>query len=125
MSAVLWVALGGGLGSAARYTFNATLTRWLGDQFPWGILLANVLGCFVMGLVAACLLRLPMNDTPRLFIATGFLGGFTTFSAFAFDTLKLVQSGQSADAIVYVLASVLLSLLAVVLGFALARLVLA
>jgi fluoride exporter len=124
VNAVLLVAAGGALGAVARFGFNDLVTRLLGNAFPWGILLVNVLGCCVMGALAAALLRIPGNDTMRLFWATGVLGGFTTFSAFALDTLKLVQGGQATNAIIYVVASVLLSLLAVVIGFALARVML-
>ena len=125
MSGFLWVAAGGALGSVTRHAMNLGITRVAGPGFPWGILLINGLGCLVMGMVAAGLLRLPLPDAVRLFLATGFLGGFTTFSAFALDTMKLVQSGQSGLAAVYVLASVALSLSAVFLGFLLMRLVLA
>lgn len=120
MAAVMWVALGGAAGSAVRHLFNNGVTRLLGEGFPWGILAINVVGCFAMGLLAAATLR-GGNDTMRLFLATGFLGGFTTFSAFALDTMKLVQGGQGSFAFAYVAGSVGLSLLAVFAGFAVLR----
>jgi fluoride exporter len=117
VNALVWVAAGGALGSATRHLMNTGISRLVGANFPWGILLVNAIGCFVMGMVAAGLLRLALPDAVRLFLATGFLGGFTTFSAFALDTMKLVQSGQTGLAAVYVLSSVLLSLAAVFIGF--------
>ena len=125
MNGLLWVAAGGAIGSVARHGLNIVVSRTIGAGFPWGILLINICGCLVMGMVAAGLLRLPMPDAARLFLATGILGGFTTFSAFALDTMKLVQAGQTGLAALYVLASVSLSLLAVFAGFLLMRAVLA
>jgi fluoride exporter len=118
------VAAGGALGSVTRHGLNLYAARLLGSQFPWGILLVNIAGCLAMGCVAAGLLRLQLPDAIRLFLATGFLGGFTTFSAFALDTMKLVQAGQTGLAAVYVLASVVVSLLAIFVGFWLMRAVL-
>jgi fluoride exporter len=122
VNAVLMVAAGGALGSVARYGLNIGVTRTLGEAFPWGILLANVLGCFLMGVLGAYFMhRMPEGETARLFLTTGFLGGFTTFSAFSFDILKLVNGGQNNAAILYVLASVGLSVLAVFVGFLLVK----
>lgn len=116
------VAAGGALGSVARYALNMGVTRTLGDGFPWGILTANVLGCFLMGIFGAYFMqRMPEAETARLFLTTGFLGGFTTFSAFSFDILKLVNHGQNNLALLYILASVGFSLLAVFAGFVLVK----
>jgi fluoride exporter len=125
VNSVIWVAVGGALGSVARHAMNTGLTRLMGSGFPWGILLVNGLGCLAMGMVAAGLLRMPMPDATRLFLATGILGGFTTFSAFALDTMKLVQAGQSGLAAMYVVASLGLTLCAVFAGFLVMRAVLA
>lgn len=106
------IALGGALGSVLRYLAVAAVGT------PWGTALVNVLGSLAIG-VAFVLL-----DTRagwQLFLMTGLLGGFTTFSAFSLDTLKLIQQGQTLQAGAYVLASVALSLVAVALGVALAR----
>jgi fluoride exporter len=122
VNAVLVVAAGGALGSVARYALNIGVTRTLGDIFPWGILTANVFGCFLMGLLSACFMqRMPEGEAARLFLTTGFLGGFTTFSAFSFDVLKLINGGQNNAAILYVLASVCVSVLAVFAGFLLVK----
>jgi fluoride exporter len=122
VNAVLMVAAGGALGSVARYALNIGVTRTLGDAFPWGILTANVFGSFLMGLLSAYFMhRIPESEAARLFLTTGFLGGFTTFSAFSFDVLKLVNGGQNNAAALYVVASVGVSMLAVFAGFLLVR----
>ena len=122
MTPIIWVAAGGALGATARHVMNHGLERLLGTGFPWGILVVNILGCFAMGLLTAGLWgKAPANETARLFLATGFLGGFTTFSAFALDTMKLMQSGQNLSALAYVLASVAVSIIAVFAGFMLMR----
>ena len=116
----VWVALGGALGSVARLGLSQGINRVLGDGFPNGILTINVLGSFTMGLVTALFIRkLDGNQASQYFLTTGFLGGFTTFSAFSLDVFKLVNGGQAGSALLYVLASVGLSIAAVFAGFAL------
>ncbi len=116
----VWVALGGALGSVARLGLSQGINRLLGDGFPYGILTVNVLGSFVMGVVTAFFMRkLEDNQAAQLFLTTGVLGGFTTFSAFSLDVLKLVNAGHMGSAASYVLASVGLSIAAVFAGFAL------
>jgi fluoride exporter len=106
------------MGSVARHGMNLGISRVFGEGFPWGILTVNVLGSLAMGLVVALLLRKPPEtDAAQLLLATGFLGGFTTFSAFALDIFKLMQSGNSSSAAVYAVASVVLSVVAVFAGF--------
>jgi fluoride exporter len=118
VNAALWVGAGGAVGAMARYGLNASITRSWGDGFPYGVLIINVLGSLLAGAATAVLLqRMPLNDTLRLFIVSGFLGGFTTFSAFSLDVLKLVNAHQSSLAALYVLASVVLSVIAVFAGF--------
>jgi fluoride exporter len=115
----VWVALGGALGSVARLAVSQGVSRLLGDGFPYGILTVNILGSFAMGLVTAVFMRkLDGSQSLQFFLTTGFLGGFTTFSAFSFDVLKLVNGGQSSSAMTYVLLSVGLSIAAVFAGFA-------
>jgi fluoride exporter len=122
VNSVLAVAAGGALGSVARYGFNAGVTRAVGNGYPWGVLLANVLGCFLMGIVTAYFLqRAAADDILKLFLTTGFLGGFTTFSAFSLDAMRLVHGGQMGSAASYVLASVALSIVAVFVGYSLMR----
>jgi fluoride exporter len=109
------VALGGAIGSALRYLTVLGAGR-LVPGWPVGTLVVNVAGCFVMGLLFA--LSGPRNHP---LLMTGILGGFTTFSAFSLDTLKLWEGGAPAQAALYTGASVVLSLLACALGAALAR----
>ncbi|MDQ7775584.1 fluoride efflux transporter CrcB [Paracoccus aminovorans] len=114
----LQVALGGALGSMARYGVNILAGRVTG--LPLGTLTVNIAGCFAMGLLASVLaLRGGQHLAPLLL--TGVLGGFTTFSAFSLDTLTLWQRGAAGLALGYVAASVLLSLAAVTAGLALGR----
>lgn len=122
MQSAVIVFLGAGLGGAARYGLNAIITRMLGTGFPFGILLVNLLGCFVMGIFAGWFaMRGEAGTSMRLFLMTGVLGGFTTFSAFALDTATLWERGAPGPAALYVLASVLGSLAALGAGLAVAR----
>ena len=106
------VALGGGLGSILRYLAVAAIGA------PFGTAVVNVLGSFLIG---ALFVVLDARAGWQMFLMTGVLGGFTTFSAFSLDTLKLIQQGQTLQAAAYVLGSVALSLAAVALGVTLAR----
>ncbi|MHA1158720.1 MAG: fluoride efflux transporter CrcB [Alphaproteobacteria bacterium] len=123
MGGVLMVFLGGGLGAAARFGVTTATLRLFGPALPWGTLTVNVIGSLAMGVlwaaVSAYLDTLPVQV--RLFVATGFLGGFTTFSAFSLDALLLWERGDSGLAAAYVVASVVLSIAALAAGFALAR----
>ena len=124
MQSSFLVFFGGGLGATLRYGVNLLTLRLLGPTFPWGTLAINVIGSFVMGLVAGALaLRLfePFAINARLFAMTGILGGFTTFSAFSLDAFGLWERGEAASALAYVLGSVVLSLAAVSVGLAFAR----
>jgi fluoride exporter len=117
---LLTVALGGAIGSAARHGVNILASHW-SASFPFGTFAVNVLGSFVMGLLAALLTtKLGGAESFRLFWLTGVLGGFTTFSAFSLDAFNLFQQGQSVMALGYVLMSVTMSILALVAGFTLA-----
>jgi len=117
--AFLQVALGGALGSMARYGVNILAAR-VSAGFPLGTLTVNIVGCFAMGLLASMLaLRGGQHLAPLLL--TGVLGGFTTFSAFALDTMVLWERGAALTAAGYVLASVVISLLAVIAGLAVGR----
>ena len=123
MSQLLTVALGGALGSMGRYLFVVSATRWLGMDFPWGTLGVNVLGSFLMGfLIGAGALVLEMSQEVRLFLAVGFLGGFTTFSSFSLDAMTLFQRGAWLAGSAYVGGSVLAGLAAFGIGMAVWRL---
>jgi fluoride exporter len=122
---VILVALGGATGSVLRYGTGLATTRLLGPGFPWGTITVNVIGSFVIGLfVEAIARRFEASEQLRLLLVTGFLGGFTTFSAFSLDAIALLERGATAWALLYIAASVLLSLLAVAGGLALMRQVL-
>ena len=114
MTPVISVAIGGAFGAVARYLIG------LAVAFPLGTLAVNVLGSFVIGLVWALFAARGLQTWLPL-VMTGFLGGFTTFSAFSLDTLRLVEGGRFGAAGGYVLASVLLSLIACALGLWLAK----
>lgn len=116
--------LGGALGSGTRYLVNLGVARLLGTGFPWGIFLINVSGSLLMGLLAGLLAQREFEVVSlRTFLATGFLGGYTTFSAFSLDFANLVNEGQPAAAALYVAGSVGLSLAGVLVGLWLARVI--
>ena len=118
MNNFLQVALGGAVGSAARYGVNILAGRL--TTLPLGTLTVNVTGCFAMGLLASMLAFKGGQHLAPLLL-TGVLGGYTTFSAFSLDTLTLWERGATGTALAYVAASVLLSLAAVTAGLALGR----
>jgi fluoride exporter len=119
---VVWVALGGAIGSAARYGVNVWSGRVLGSEFPWHTFIVNVIGCFAMGiLVALMALKLNVNNETRSFLTSGILGGFTTFSAYSLDFALLVERKSYGAALAYGAGSVALSLIAVFAGLHLVR----
>jgi fluoride exporter len=118
----LLVFIGGGLGAAARYGFNVFIPKLVGGDYPWHTMIINVTGCFIMGVLTELMaLRLNVSNEMRLFLTTGVLGGYTTFSAFALDFAFLVGRRDMIGATGYVLASVGLSLIACFVGLALVR----
>ena len=105
----LLVFIGGGLGAALRHFVNGASLRLVGADWPLGTLFINVTGSILMGVVAATFaLKLSLPPTLRLFIATGILGGYTTFSTFSLETGLLMERGQGGAALLYVAGSVLL-----------------
>ena len=122
MPTILWVALGGAIGSAARYGVNVWSGRMLGSEFPWHTFIVNVVGCFAMGvLVELTALKLNVGNDTRAFLTTGILGGFTTFSAYSLDFAVLVERKSYGAALAYGTGSVALSLIAVFAGLSLVR----
>jgi fluoride exporter len=124
MVQTLLVFLGGGIGAAARHGVNIGAARMFGVNFPYGTLVVNIVGSFLMGLLAAWFaFRADAGWTQhtRLFLTTGILGGFTTFSAFSLDTVLLWERGATGQAIGYVVASVGLSVLGLAAGLAIVR----
>jgi len=115
------VGIGGGLGAMTRFGLTQA-TADISKQIPLGIFLCNVIGSFLIGLIAAFLIKTNLFNEEisvnvRALLVTVFLGGFTTFSSFSLDVLNLLQRGEIMIALSYILVSVLISLLAVIIGF--------
>ncbi len=123
MSGFLTVALGGAIGASARHGLSLAMLRMFGPGFPIGTLLANVIGGLLMGLLIGWMVRdMPEGgNTIRLFAGVGVLGGFTTFSAFSLDALRLLETKSYGLFFGYVGASVILSIAAVALGLFIMR----
>jgi len=118
----LIVFLGGGIGAAFRHGVNVGIARLFGTAFPYATLLINVSGSFIMGLVAAYFaFKGDASQHWRLFLTTGILGGYTTFSAFSLDAALLYERGQVGLAAIYVTASVALAIAGLFAGFAIVR----
>ena len=118
----LAVAAGGALGAVARYGMAGLVQRVAGGAFPWGTLAVNVLGALLMGIIVEGAARLWTVPTDlRLFLTTGVLGGFTTFSAFSLEVTAMAERGAYATALAYVLISVTISVAAVFAGLAVVR----
>ena len=111
---ILAVALGGAIGAVGRYLAVTQVSHWLGSGFPYGTLMVNVVGSFIMGaLIETFAVAWSPSQTTRAFLTVGCLGAFTTFSTFSMETVLLVERGETGPAAIYALASVVLS----VLGF--------
>lgn len=122
MTGFLLVFLGGGLGAALRHGVNLASARLLGTGFPYATLIENVSGSLVMGVLAGYFaFKGDASQPMRLFLATGVLGGYTTFSAFSLDTALLWERGELALAALYVVGSVALSIAGLFAGLALVR----
>lgn len=118
MTPIVIVFLASGLGGVSRYLLAGAITAWLGRGFPSGTLVVNVLGCLIAGAVSAALARAAGPEHLRLALLTGFLGGFTTFSAFGVETISMIQERHWGLAAAYVATSVGFGLAGVWLGFA-------
>ena len=119
MLAYLWIAVGGALGSVARFWFSGVVARHVGETFPWGTILVNVSGSFVIGFFATLTSpegRWFVPATFRQFFMIGVLGGYTTFSSFTLQTLALARDGEWLFAALNAIGSFVLCLLAVWLG---------
>ena len=114
------VGVGGMLGAPARYCLGRWATAHWGNAFPWGTLLINLSGSFALGLFLTFVMeRHPTRAAPRLFVATGFLGAYTTFSTFSYETVRLIQHDHAGRAVLYVGASLIGGLVAVGAGIGL------
>ena len=114
LSILLLVFLGGGIGSCARHLVNLTAMRAMGMGFPWGTITVNIIGSAIMGIIVeGAAQRWSLSQETRLFLTSGMLGGFTTFSAFSLDTVVLWEGGRHLLAVLYAVLSVTLSLAAI------------
>ncbi len=120
---VLALSLGGVAGVNARYWLGVWINRWASSQFPWATFAINVSGAFAIGFLTALLARWSPHSYLRLLLLVGFLGGYTTFSTFAFETVTLWQRGELAFSLTYALGSVAGGCAAVILGAVLAQMI--
>jgi CrcB protein len=120
MFAYLWVAIGGGLGAMARYWCSGVAAVLIGETFPWGTLIVNVLGSFIIGFFAIATGpggRIHVSSAASQFVMIGFCGGFTTFSSFSLQTLNLVSDGEWVRAGANIAGSMVCCLVAVWAGY--------
>lgn len=123
MAIYFWIAVGSAIGGVFRYWCSGVAARLIGETFPWGTLIVNVVGSFIIGFVATMTApdgRVFIGSTARLAIMAGFCGGYTTFSSFSIQTLNLMNEGEWLHAGANIVASVVLCLVAVWLGHILA-----
>lgn len=123
MKILLVIGAGGFLGSITRYALSQAVQSRFLSSFPFGTLTVNVIGCFLIGVVYALTDRGSLGEEWRLFLATGILGGFTTFSAFSHETIAMLRDGQALEALAYVATSVLIGLAATYLGITLIKII--
>jgi fluoride exporter len=123
---VLLVALGGAIGTALRYLVATVALEWAGPTFPWGTLTVNLVGAFAIGLVQQLATEsLAMGEETRLFFATGVMGGLTTYSAFSYETVRLMESGAWGPAWLNAIVTTVACLALCYLGLATGRVLLA
>ena len=116
------ICLGGALGTGARYLLGGVVARWAGPEFPYGTLLINVLGSFLIGIVQQVgLSSLMIPETLRVVLAIGVLGGFTTYSSFSYETIRLLEAGSWAAATAYVVLTTGVCLAGCAAGLSLGR----
>ena len=123
---LLLICLGGAAGTAARYGVNLIAARWLGPEFPFGTFAVNLAGSFLIGLVQhLALTSAAISETARLAVVVGVLGGFTTYSSFSYETVRLAETGAWLAAALNVAGTTALCLVACVLGLEVGRLLVA
>ena len=118
----LYLAAGGVLGTLARYRIGVWVPGWAGTAFPWGTLLVNLVGSFILGFATRSASVLPVSPEVRGFVTIGFCGAFTTFSTFTFETVGLLQQGEWGRGAVYAFGSLALGLAAMLAGLSFASL---
>ena len=119
---IFLVLLGGGIGSVARYLLSYFLTKNNTTQFPWATFIANGLGCLLIGLLFGYIQKNNLqNETLKLLLITGFCGGFTTFSTFAYENSELIKSGDISSFLIYTFISIIFGIAAVFIGIQIAK----
>jgi CrcB protein len=119
---LILVAAGGAVGSVARYSASAAVNRLAQSPFPWGTLFVNIVGSFLIGFIMILLMKAgDWRENYRLFLVTGIMGGFTTFSSFSWETWKLLEEGRLPLAAANICMSLGICLLATIAGFMLAK----
>ena len=121
MKTTLLIGVGSFIGGAGRYLISKTIQTQILSSFPWGTFAVNVAGCFLIGAVMGWSLKSNLTENWQLFLTTGILGGFTTFSAFSLESIRLIQNGNAMIAIFYIALSVLVGLAATFIGFSLIK----
>ena len=122
MSSLLYVAFGGAIGASLRYVLGLAALRSFGPDYPYGTMAANVLGGFLMGVLAGWLaFKVSGGENLKLFLGVGLLGGFTTFSAFSLDAMNMLEKKAYSHFIGYTVGSVVLSIGALMIGLMIAR----
>jgi CrcB protein len=120
----LWIGVGGFFGAVARYQLDSLITRHQRGEFPWGTLVVNVSGCFLLGLLFTLSSdRLDANPALRVALTVGFVGAYTTFSTFSLQAVRLTEVGQVAQAVAYVGASVAVGIVAAWAGMSTGRVI--
>ena len=121
MYRILLLVLGGAIGTVARYLISGIAQKHIGSEFPWGTLVVNVAGAFIIGLVWGLFETMDVRSGLRIFIFIGILGGFTTFSSFALETMNLYKQGEIKMAMFNILANNILAIILVFVGFIAAK----
>ncbi len=121
MGKVLTIALGGSLGALMRYLVTVFSTKLFGADYPWGTVVANLLGAFLIGLLWGFFEKITIHDNVKNFAIIGFLGSFTTFSSLSWDTFNILKNGSTKLALIHLTFTNFLGLALVILGYTLAR----
>lgn len=121
MKILFAIGFGSFIGGSSRYLISLFFQQRIQGVFPWATFSVNLLGCFLIGIVFSAFEKGSITDDWKLFLATGILGGFTTFSAFSMESLQMMRSGNVMLAMIYVLASVLLGIVFSFLGYSLIK----
>lgn len=122
MKQLLLIGFGGFIGSVARHWVSKLNISWMFYNIPMGTLVVNIVGSLLIGFIAGLFAHsVTSNESLKLFLITGICGGFTTFSAFTFENVQLIQSGHSITAIIYISISVIFGIMAVIGGFSLSK----